>query len=67
MKYRLFFSAMLAVVVAVISTTGAMAQQPSKEQRKQMADTSKKTGSRPAAPVLKPAKVDTAKKTGKKH
>ena len=67
MKYRLFFSAMVAIAVTVISATGAMAQQPSKEQRKPFADTSKKPGARPAAPAFKPAKVDTAKKAGKKH
>ncbi|MBS0028208.1 hypothetical protein ACTJJ0_05905 [Chitinophaga sp. 22321] len=68
MKYKLIFAAVTAMAVTVIVVTGAIAQYPSKGQRKQVADTCKKTSTRTAAPAFKPIpKVDTTKRADRKH
>lgn len=67
MKYRLFFATVMAAAVTIISTSGIMAQNPSKEQRKPAMDTSRKPVARPVAPAKPMPKVDTTKKAGRKH
>ncbi|MBC9914423.1 hypothetical protein [Chitinophaga varians] len=68
MKYRVFFAAMLATAVTMITAAGAMAQHaPSKEQRKQV-DTARKDNRHAVVPVGKGTpKADTARKPVKKH
>ncbi|MBS0028203.1 hypothetical protein ACTJJ0_05930 [Chitinophaga sp. 22321] len=67
MKYRLFFATVMAAAVTIISTSGIMAQNSSKEQRKPAVDTSRKPVARPATPAKPMPKADTTKKAGGKH
>ncbi|WP_212003016.1 hypothetical protein [Chitinophaga sp. HK235] len=69
MKYRVFFAGILATAVTMITATGAMAQHaPSKEQRKQAGDTTRKDGRHSVVQAGKGGpKADTVRKPVKKH
>ncbi|WP_147243348.1 hypothetical protein [Chitinophaga flava] len=69
MKYRVFFAAVLATAVTMITASGAMAQHaPSKEQRKQAVDTTRKDGRHSVVSTGKSGpKADTVRKPVKKH